>query len=86
MEDQKKRLESNLHLLQDDKTGLAKRLETFDERESELLRKLTVMEEIKSKLTVLDLEYKLKVEILKTLEDIIEIEQELHSDSCTTNP
>jgi hypothetical protein len=51
-----------------------------------LQQKLTVMEEIKSKLTVLDLEYKLKVEILKTLEDIIEIEQELHSDSCTTNP
>jgi|TARA_R100000482_G_scaffold114975_3_gene57855 hypothetical protein len=51
-----------------------------------LQQKLTVMEEIKSKLTVLDLEYKLKVEILKTLEDIIEIEHELHSDSCTTNP
>ena len=34
-----------------------------------LQQKLTVMEEIKSKLTVLDLEYKLKVEILKTLED-----------------
>lgn len=51
-----------------------------------LQQKLTVMEEIKSKLTVLDLEYKLKVEILKTLEDIIDIEHELHSDSCTTNP
>ena len=51
-----------------------------------LQQKLTVMEEIKSKLTVLDLEYKLKVEILQTLEDIIDIENELHSDSCTTNP
>lgn len=51
-----------------------------------LQQKLTVMEEIKSKLTVLDLEYKLKVEILQTLEDIIDIEHELHSDSCTTNP